>query len=134
MSEARPPGDGGDASKEPRGITEWLDSLVLSTEFAWTMLAIIIVLLIVLGEPLYVVLGSITAYLLLSLPDFPPYHDFAGALKEAIAICEEEHDYQTREILEKMLADTEEDHAYWLEQQLGLIEKIGLQNYLQSQI
>ncbi len=31
------------------------------------------------------------------------------------------------------LNDTEEDHAYWLEQQLGLIERIGLQNYLQSQ-
>ncbi|MEN8261475.1 MAG: bacterioferritin, partial [Pseudomonadota bacterium] len=29
---------------------------------------------------------------------------------------------------------TEEDHAYWLEQQLGLIEKTGLQNYLQSQM
>ena len=35
---------------------------------------------------------------------------------------------------EKMLADTEEDHAYWLEKQLGLIKRVGLQNYLQSQI
>ena len=56
------------------------------------------------------------------------------ALKEAIAGCEEEQDYQTREILEAMLADTEEDHAYWLEKQLGLIDKVGLQNYLQSQM
>lgn len=55
-------------------------------------------------------------------------------LKEAIAICEEEQDYQTREILRVMLGDTEEDHAYWLEKQLGLINKIGLQNYLQSQM
>jgi len=55
-------------------------------------------------------------------------------LKKAIACCEQEHDYQTREILEVMLADTEEDHAYWLEKQLGLIDKIGLQNYLQSQM
>ena len=55
-------------------------------------------------------------------------------LKEAIAVCEEERDFQTREILEPILADTEEDHAYWLEKQLGLIEKIGLQNYLQSQM
>lgn len=56
------------------------------------------------------------------------------ALREAIAVCEQEKDYQTREILEDMLADTEEDHAHWLEQQLGLIEKVGLQNYLQSQM
>ncbi|BFM39440.1 bacterioferritin [Synechocystis sp. LKSZ1] len=55
-------------------------------------------------------------------------------LKEAIAVCETEQDYQTRELLRQMLADTEEDHAYWLEKQLGLIEKIGLQNYLQSQM
>lgn len=55
-------------------------------------------------------------------------------LKEAIAVCEEEQDYQSREILQKILADTEEDHAYWLEKQLGLIDKIGLQNYLQSQV
>lgn len=57
-----------------------------------------------------------------------------GDLKAAIAVCETEKDYQTRDILTRMLADTEEDHAYWLEKQLGLIEKIGLQNYLQSQM
>lgn len=55
-------------------------------------------------------------------------------LKKAIKICEDKNDYVTRETLEKMLVDTEEDHAHWLEQQLGLIQKIGLQNYLQSQI
>ena len=55
-------------------------------------------------------------------------------IKEAIAVCEEEQDYQTREILREILGDTEEDHAYWLEKQLGLIDKIGLQNYLQSQM
>lgn len=58
----------------------------------------------------------------------------ASALKEAIAACESANDYQTREILEVLLADTEEDHAYWLEKQLGLIEKVGLKNYLQSQM
>ncbi|MGD1851227.1 MAG: bacterioferritin [Cyanophyceae cyanobacterium] len=56
------------------------------------------------------------------------------ALREAIAVCEAEQDYQTRQVLLPILADTEEDHAHWLEQQLGLIEKLGLPNYLQSQM
>lgn len=60
--------------------------------------------------------------------------DVGAALKDAIAICETQKDYQTREILEVLLKDTEEDHTYWLEQQLGLIDKVGLQNYIQSQM
>lgn len=56
------------------------------------------------------------------------------ALKEAIAYCETARDYQTRELLEQLLADTEEDHAHWLEQQLWLIQQTGLQNYMQSQL
>ncbi|WP_371374986.1 bacterioferritin [Thalassotalea aquiviva] len=56
------------------------------------------------------------------------------AVRDVISICEQEQDYQSREILEKLLFDTEEDHVYWLEQQLGLIEKVGLQNYTQSQM
>ncbi|VAW94966.1 Bacterioferritin [hydrothermal vent metagenome] len=60
--------------------------------------------------------------------------EVVAALKEAIALCESQKDYQTREILEVLLKDTEEDHTYWLEKQLGLIDKIGLQNYLQSQM
>ena len=56
------------------------------------------------------------------------------ALKAAIKVCEDEQDYDSRRILIKLLDDTEMDHAYWLEKQLGLIEKIGLQNYLQSQM
>lgn len=55
-------------------------------------------------------------------------------LKAAIKLCEAEQDYQTREMLEKQLDDTEVDHAYWLEKQLRLIDQISLQNYLQSQI
>jgi len=55
-------------------------------------------------------------------------------LKEVIAFCESVKDYQTREILEGLLADTEDDHTFWLEQQLGLIESMGLKNYLQSQM
>jgi len=56
------------------------------------------------------------------------------ALRKVIAFCEQRQDYQTREILRSMLEDTEDDHAHWLEKQLGLIERIGLENYLQSQL
>ena len=55
-------------------------------------------------------------------------------LKEGITLCEKEHDYVSRDMLVAQLEDTEEDHAHWLEQQLGLIEMIGLPNYLQSQM
>lgn len=55
-------------------------------------------------------------------------------LKAAIVVCEQEQDFETRAMLVKQLEDSEEDHAYWLEKQLGLIGKIGLQNYLQSQM
>ena len=57
-----------------------------------------------------------------------------AALAQGIALCEKCGDYESREILELQLKDTEEDHAYWLEQQLGLIDRIGLQNYLQSKM
>lgn len=57
-----------------------------------------------------------------------------AALKSAIKLCEQEQDFVSREILETLLEDTESDHAFWLEQQLGLIDKIGLENYLQSQM
>jgi bacterioferritin len=53
-------------------------------------------------------------------------------LKNAIVICEQEKDFETRAMLAKQLEDTEEDHTHWLEQQLGLIDRIGLQNYLQA--
>jgi len=53
-------------------------------------------------------------------------------LRAAIALCESEHDYETRSILRDLLHDTEVDHTYWLEQQLRLIDQLGLANYLQS--
>lgn len=55
-------------------------------------------------------------------------------LKKVIALCESEKDYVTREMLETLLDDTEMDHAYWLETQLGLIKRVGMQNYTQSQM
>jgi bacterioferritin len=53
-------------------------------------------------------------------------------LKEAIADCEAVRDYVSRELLEEIL-DGEEEHINWLETQLELIGKMGLQNWLQSQ-
>lgn len=54
-------------------------------------------------------------------------------LREAITYCESINDYVTRELLEDIL-ETEEEHVDWLETQLGLIDRTGLQNYLQSQM
>jgi bacterioferritin len=56
-----------------------------------------------------------------------------GTLKEGIPYCESVKDYVSREILERILEDTEE-HIDYLETQLELIEKVGIQNYLQSQM
>jgi len=54
-------------------------------------------------------------------------------LKEGIAHCESVGDYVSRDLLDEILAG-EEEHIDWLETQLELIEKIGLQNYQQSQM
>lgn len=56
------------------------------------------------------------------------------SLRSAMALCERHSDFNSRDLLLAQLRDTEEDHAYWLEKQLGLIEKIGLPNYLQSKM
>lgn len=55
-------------------------------------------------------------------------------LREVMAFCETVQDFETRDILLKLLKDTEQDHTWWLEKQLRLIETIGLPNYLQSQM
>ncbi|AXK38036.1 bacterioferritin [Crenobacter cavernae] len=53
-------------------------------------------------------------------------------LKEAITYCESVKDYVTRELFKNIL-ESEEGHVDWLETQLGLIDKLGLLNYQQSQ-
>ncbi len=55
------------------------------------------------------------------------------ALKTGIEYCESVQDYISRELLESIL-ESEEEHIDWLETQLELIGKVGLENYLQSQM
>ncbi len=54
-------------------------------------------------------------------------------LKEGIAYCESVGDYVSRDLLASIL-DSEEEHIDWLETQLSLIDRIGLENYQQSMI
>lgn len=54
-------------------------------------------------------------------------------LREAIAHCEKVKDYNSRELFEDIL-ESEEEHVDWLETNLSLIENMGLQNYVQSQV
>ena len=56
-----------------------------------------------------------------------------ATVKEGMAHCEAVRDYVSRDLLQKILDDTEE-HIDFLETQLELIDKVGLQNYLQSQM
>ena len=59
--------------------------------------------------------------------------DSHPVVQEAIAYCEKVGDYISRELLEDIL-ENEEEHIDWLETQIELIEKVGLQNYLQEQM
>ncbi len=55
-------------------------------------------------------------------------------LTAAMKLCEEKQDYVSRDMLLKQLRDTEEDHAWWLEKQLGLIKRLGLALYQTAKI
>ena len=54
-------------------------------------------------------------------------------LREAIKYCEDNQDYISRELFESIL-ESEEEHVDWLETQLELITKVGLENYQQSKM
>ena len=54
-------------------------------------------------------------------------------VKEGMAYCESVRDYVSRDLLQNVLNDTEE-HIDWLETQIELVDKVGLPNYLQSQM
>ncbi len=54
-------------------------------------------------------------------------------LRAAIAYCENHKDYVSRELFDQILT-SEEDHVDFLETQLELVTKLGVENYLQSQI
>ena len=53
-------------------------------------------------------------------------------LRAAIAYCEAHKDYVSRDLFDSILS-SEEEHVDWLETQLGLIDKMGLENYIQAQ-
>jgi bacterioferritin len=54
-------------------------------------------------------------------------------LREAVAYCESCKDYVSRDLFDQILS-SEEEHVDWLETQLDLIERIGIENYQQSQM
>ncbi|CFQ37838.1 MULTISPECIES: bacterioferritin [Yersinia] len=61
--------------------------------------------------------------------------ELSGAkdLREGIAYADSIHDYVSRDLLKEILAE-EEGHIDWLETELSLIERLGIQNYSQAQL
>jgi bacterioferritin len=54
-------------------------------------------------------------------------------LRDAIQYCEEVRDFVSRDLFQHIL-DSEEEHVDWLETQLSLIDRLGIQNYEQTQV
>ncbi|MGB5249494.1 MAG: bacterioferritin [Gammaproteobacteria bacterium] len=78
---------------------------------------------IMIGENVHEALGCDLKLEQIAIPD----------LRAGIADAETAKDYVSRDLLAAILA-SEEEHVDWLETQLGLIEKTGLQNYIQAQM
>jgi bacterioferritin len=66
--------------------------------------------------------------------DLEVEYEVRANLAKGIALCERHGDFVSRDILLTQLKDTEEDHAHWLEQQLSLINRLGMENYLTAKI
>lgn len=60
-------------------------------------------------------------------------HDAIPDLRAGVEYCEQVKDFVSRDLFNSIL-DSEEEHVDWLETQLGLIEKMGIENYIQAQI
>ena len=60
-------------------------------------------------------------------------HDAVPDLRQGIQYCEEVKDFVSRVLFNSIL-ESEEEHIDWLETQLGLIDKMGIENYIQAQI
>lgn len=60
-------------------------------------------------------------------------YDAVPTLKKYVALAEKENDFVSRDLFKDILA-SEEDHVDWLETQKGLIDQVGVENYIQSQI
>ena len=59
-------------------------------------------------------------------------HKALPALRDAIAHCETVRDFVSRDLFTEIL-DSEEEHIDFLETQLGMIDKLGIENYIQLQ-
>ncbi len=66
--------------------------------------------------------------------DLEVEYEVRARLARGIALCEQHGDFVSRAVLLAQLKDTEEDHAHWLEQQLGLIRMLGIENYLTARL